>query len=96
MKLALTTATFAAGALAVAMSVSPMSVSPASAAASRGHQKWCASTAHPGNQLNVSCRYDTLAACNKAATPTGGKCIVNPKWASMKKGSTTGMKPMDK
>jgi hypothetical protein len=86
MKLALTTATLAAGALAIAMSASPVN-----AAATRGHQKWCASTDHPGNQLNVSCRYDTLAACNKAATPTGGKCIINPKWASIKKNSTTGM-----
>ena len=45
-----------------------------------------------GNQYNVNCRYDTLAACNKAATPTTRKCIINPKWASIKKHSTTGMK----
>lgn len=92
MKLAFTTATLAAGALAVAMSVSP-----ASAAASMGHQKWCVKNIHQtGNQLNASCRYSTLAACNKAATPTSGKCFVNPKWASIHKKSTTGMKADEK
>lgn len=89
MKFGLTTAAFAAGALAIAMSASP-----ASAAASMGHRKWCASTDNPSNQYKISCRYNTLAACNKAAVPTGGKCIVNPKWASIHhKKSTTGMKP---
>jgi len=86
MKLALTTATFAAGALAIAMSVSP-------ASAATNNHKWCVKRLHQmGNQYNVNCRYDTLAACNKAATPTTRKCIINPKWASIKKHSTTGMK----
>ncbi len=92
MKLALTSATLAAGAVAIAMSVSP-----ASAAASMGHQKWCVQLSHQlGNQQNASCRYSTLAACNKAATPTSRKCFINPKWASARKGGTTGMKMKEK
>ena len=86
MKLALTAATLAAGALAIGMSASP-------ATAATGHQKWCV---HKPNIGSIQCRYDTRAACEKFAKPTSGTCTVNPKWASMHKRSTTGMKPMEK
>ncbi len=86
MKLALTATALAAGMLAIGMSMSP-------ANAATGSHKWCV---HKPHQATIQCRYDTLAACNKFARPTSGTCSINPKWASLNKKSTTGMKPMEK
>ena len=88
MKLALPTATFAAGMLAIGMSLSP-----AQAAGANTVHKWCV---HKNDASAVECRYDTLAQCQKFQKTAEGKCSINPKWASLHGSSTTGMKQMEK
>ncbi|MEJ2377436.1 MAG: DUF3551 domain-containing protein [Pseudolabrys sp.] len=62
-------------------------VQPATAATS-GHNAWCMRAPSMGK---MSCRYKTLAACQKFEKAENGSCVRNPNLAKRKTRSTTGM-----